>query len=84
MTWPLSLEVTGWPDTWWLTEQKREDKDKAIFGEVTFDFTEKLSGTAGLRVFESDNSLKGFFGFGYTNDWTSPYDRTTQQSHRNR
>jgi outer membrane receptor protein involved in Fe transport len=66
-----SLEVTGWPDTWWLTEQEREDEDKAIFGEVTFDFTEKLSGTAGIRFFESENSLKGFFGFGYTNDFTS-------------
>ncbi len=66
-----SLEVTGWPDTWWLTEQTREDEDKAAFGEVTFDITEKLSVTGGLRVFKSDNSLKGFLGFGYTNDWPS-------------
>lgn len=66
-----SLEVTGWPDTWWLTQQEREDEDKAIFGEVTFDITEKLSATGGIRYFEFDNSLRGFFGFGYTNAFTS-------------
>ena len=42
------LSVTGWDDTLWLTKQLRVDKDFAIFGEFSF---------------ESDNSLKGFFGF---------------------
>ena len=57
------ISVTGWDDTLWLTKQLRVDKDFAVFGEFSFDFTEKLTGTAGLRYFESDNSLKGFFGF---------------------
>jgi len=57
------ISVTGWPDTIWLTKQLRVDKDLAIFGEFSFDFTEKLTGTVGARYFESDNSLKGFFGF---------------------
>ena len=57
------LSVTGWDDTLWLTKQLRVDKDFAIFGEFSFDFTEKLTGTLGARYFESDNSLKGFFGF---------------------
>ena len=39
------------------------DKDFAVFGEFSFDFTEKLTGTVGARYFESDNSLEGFFGF---------------------
>ena len=55
--------MTGWDDTIWLTKQLRVDKDLAVFGEFTFDFTDKLSGTVGARYFESDNSLKGFFGF---------------------
>ena len=38
--------------------------DKALFGELTFDITDKLSVTGGIRFFESDNSLKGFFGYG--------------------
>lgn len=58
------VQVPGWDDTIWLTNQLREDTDQAIFGEVSFDFTDKLSGTAGLRFFEFENSIKGFFGFG--------------------
>jgi outer membrane receptor protein involved in Fe transport len=56
--------VTGYPDTIWLTNQQRVDRDYAAFGEVTFDATEKLSLTAGVRYFESRNSLIGFFGYG--------------------
>jgi len=58
------VQVPGWDDTIWLTNQLREDTDQAIFGQVSFDFTDKLSGTAGLRYFEFENSIKGFFGFG--------------------
>jgi iron complex outermembrane recepter protein len=58
------ISVTGWDDTIWLTKQLRVDKDFAAFGEFSFDFTEQLTGTVGLRYFESDNSLKGFFGYG--------------------
>ena len=66
-----SLSVTGWPNTWWLTDQLRTDRDYAGFGEVTYDFTPKLSATGGVRFFKSKNSLQGFFGFGLTNDFTS-------------
>ncbi len=66
-----SIEVTGWDDTWWLTEQVREDKDYALFGELTYDITDKLSVTGGIRFFESRNSIVGFLGFGLTNDFTS-------------
>ena len=58
--------VTGWPDTIWLTEQDRIDTDKAVFGEVSFDITDKLTATAGGRHFWADNALRGFFGYG---DW---------------
>lgn len=58
-----SLSVTGWPDTIWLTRQQREDHDEAFFGEVSYDITEKLTATAGMRFFKVDNSLRGFFGF---------------------
>ncbi len=58
-----SLSVSGWEDTIWLTRQQREDKDQAFFGEVSFDITERLTATAGMRFFEVDNSLRGYFGF---------------------
>ncbi|NJD32652.1 MAG: TonB-dependent receptor [Gammaproteobacteria bacterium] len=55
--------VTGWPDTIWLTEQTRTDDSYAAFGELYYDITEKLTATAGYRLFNTDNNLKGFFGF---------------------
>ncbi len=58
------VSVNGSPGTLWLTEQKRIDKDYAAFGELTYDFTDTLSATAGGRFFKYDNSLIGFFGFG--------------------
>lgn len=57
------LEVTGWPDTIWLTRQQREDQDEAIFGEFSYDLTNDLTATAGFRHFRVDNSLRGYFGF---------------------
>jgi iron complex outermembrane recepter protein len=59
-------EVTGWPDTIWLTEQTRTDEETALFGEVSFDFTDRLTGTVGVRSYRTENSLIGFFGFGIT------------------
>ncbi|MCW8926069.1 MAG: TonB-dependent receptor, partial [Xanthomonadales bacterium] len=47
----------------WQTKQVRIDRDTAAFGELTFDFTDKLSGTIGARYFEYENSLYGFNGF---------------------
>ena len=57
-----ALEVTGWPDTLWLTEQERSDKDYALFGQLEYDLTDKLTISGGLRLFKAQNSLKGFFG----------------------
>ncbi len=49
--------------TTWQTFQVRTDRDEALFGEVSYDFTENLSGTAGVRFFNYENSLYGFNGF---------------------
>ena len=64
------IAITGWPDTIWLTKQERNDEQKAVFGELTYDFTEKLSATVGFRYFQNDNSLEGFFGYstGYSSN----------------
>jgi outer membrane receptor protein involved in Fe transport len=58
--------VTGWEDTIWLTQQERVDRDEALFGELSFDITDKLTATGGLRFYQFDNTLEGFFGYG---DW---------------
>lgn len=57
------LQVPGTNDNIWLTKQLRVDRDYAAFGEASFDLTEKLTLTGGLRVYKYDNSLVGFFGY---------------------
>jgi iron complex outermembrane recepter protein len=64
---PTFNSVTGWPQTLWLTDQIRVDRDYAVFGELSYDITPKLTATAGYRFFRYDNSLDGFFGFGANN-----------------
>jgi len=66
-------DVTGdaWDDTFWLTKQYRVDRDSAVFGEVTWDVTDKFSLTGGARYFKYENSLEGFFGFGINNTYES-------------
>jgi iron complex outermembrane recepter protein len=59
-----AYEVPGHPDTIWLTEQTRTDEETALFGEVSFDITDRLTATVGMRAYETENSLIGFFGFG--------------------
>jgi len=55
--------VNGTESDIWLTAQKRIDRDLAAFGEVTYDITDKLTVTGGLRVYYYKNSLVGFFGY---------------------
>ena len=60
---PSYYSVDGSPDTVYLSQQTRVDRDYAVFGEVTFDITDKLKLTAGIRQFWVENTLYGFFGF---------------------
>ena len=55
--------IPGWTNTLWLTDEQRVDRDKAIFGEATWDFATNWSLTAGVRFFKADNSLEGFYGY---------------------
>ncbi|HET7756515.1 MAG TPA: TonB-dependent receptor [Steroidobacteraceae bacterium] len=68
---PTFQSVTGWPQTFWLTDQIRVDRDYAVFGELSYDLTPNLTGTVGYRFFRYDNSLDGFFGFGLNNPYNS-------------
>jgi outer membrane receptor protein involved in Fe transport len=58
-----ALSVPGWPNTLWLTDQDRKDRDEAIFGEASFDITPQLTLTAGVRGYHYKNTLFGFYGF---------------------
>lgn len=49
-------------DNYFLTDQKRVDKETAVFGEVEYDFTDRLTGLIGARLFDNETTLEGFVG----------------------
>lgn len=59
----VPLAVPGWAQTLWLTDQDRVDRDRAVFGEASFDITPRLTITGGIRWYHYDNSLFGFYGY---------------------
>ncbi|HLZ83962.1 MAG TPA: TonB-dependent receptor [Caulobacteraceae bacterium] len=72
LTGPLvSLAVPGWPNTIWLTDEDRVDRDEAVFGEATFDVTKHISITGGIRGYHYNNTLFGFYGY------SANYDQLT-------
>jgi outer membrane receptor protein involved in Fe transport len=50
-------------NTIWLTDQQRIDRDKAVFFQGTWDISSQWSLNGGLRYYEYDNSLEGFYGY---------------------
>jgi outer membrane receptor protein involved in Fe transport len=58
------LEVPGWADTIWLTKQRRLDRDLALFTEIEYDLTDRLTFIGGVRGYRYNNSLFGFNGYG--------------------
>lgn len=58
-----ALSVPGYPNSIWLTDEQRVDKDSALFAQVSWDITDQLSVTGGFRYFKVDNSLQGFYGY---------------------
>ena len=56
------------PTTYFVTDQTRKDTEKALFGELSYDFTDTLTATVGGRFFDTDTSIKGEVGtvFGLT------------------
>ncbi len=58
------ISVPNFPGTIWLTQQMRVDRDMAAYGQASYDIDDQWTATAGVRVFETRNSLYGFYGFG--------------------
>ena len=51
-------------DIVYLNSMDRKDTDEAVFASVSFDITEQLELTGGIRFFKAETTVKGFFGFG--------------------
>ena len=60
---PAYFTVDGQPDTIYLSQQTRVDRDYALFTDLTFDVTDKFKISGGIRRFWVENTLYGFFGF---------------------
>ena len=58
-----ALSIPTLFNTIWLTDEQRVDRDKAAFAQVTWDITSQLALTGGLRYYEYENSLDGFYGY---------------------
>jgi iron complex outermembrane recepter protein len=63
---PNDYSVPGFPNTIWLTDEQRVDRDRAAFGQATWDITSQWSVTGGARYYKYDNSLLGFYGYNST------------------
>ena len=60
---PNDYSVPGYPNTIWLTDEQRVDRDRAVFAQATWDINSQWSLTGGMRYYKFDNSLLGFYGF---------------------
>jgi len=60
---PVFYEVPGQQNVYYLSQMPRADRDYAVFGDLTFDVTEKLKLIGGIRYYWVNNTLNGFFGF---------------------
>jgi len=58
-----AYSIDNLPGVLYLNSQRRTDRDKAIFTDWTWDATDKLALTAGIREFKFDNTVYGFFGY---------------------
>jgi len=59
-----SLDIPGVNgNTIWLTDQERVDRDKAAFGQFNWDITKSWQITGGIRFYQYNNSLQGFYGY---------------------
>ena len=50
------------PDIYWTTDMVRGNEETAIFGEVAFDLADNFTAAFSFRSFDSEVSLKGFYG----------------------
>lgn len=60
-SWPFGTVVEG-QQVVWQTKQIRVDRDKAAFGEISFDVSDAVTLTGGYRYFDFENSLFGYTG----------------------
>jgi outer membrane receptor protein involved in Fe transport len=61
---PNRVVPGGAANRFFRTDQQRTDEQTALFGEITYDFSDRFSATVGARYFENDSKLVGVVGWG--------------------
>ena len=61
---PNRVVPGGAANRFFRTDQQRTDEQTALFGEITYDFSDQFSATFGARYFENDSKLVGVVGWG--------------------
>lgn len=59
---PFDRNVRGVDKLYFATNQIRNTEETAMFGELTWHFSDKFSGLIGARWFETKDELEGFVG----------------------
>ena len=67
------ISVPGWPNTIWLTDQNRIDRDEAAFGEASFDITPQADDHRRHSLLPLRQHAVGFYGFGEGYDALTGY-----------
>lgn len=67
------LSIPSISNTTWLTDEQRVDRDKAVFFQGTWDINSQWALNGGLRYFQYDNTLQGFFGYSAAFDALTGY-----------
>ena len=62
--------VRGETDLYFATNQVRTIDHQALFGEISYDFTDKLTALIGARFFEIDEDLSGFVGTKFASSYS--------------
>jgi len=64
------------PGITFINDAIRKEQQSAVFGEITFDVTDKLSLTAGARYYDLESSLRGSSSFANPCDPELPCDES--------
>lgn len=54
--------VRGETDLYFVTNQQRQFQETAVFGEISYEFTDKFTVLIGARYFETEDDVTGFVG----------------------
>jgi iron complex outermembrane recepter protein len=71
--------ITNLPGVLYLNSLNKTDRDRAVFTDWTYQFSETLTVTAGVRRFTYDNSVYGFYGFNGRPTYDGPPNSSGEQ-----